>query len=114
MQRITNCISMFLIGLCDSVSLYWIRKILLVTHPSNKKIHPTERPVEMVQEVIQTFGWEGCRVMIPFLGSGNTLLAASNLGMSAFGYDLSEEYKNAYIVRVNEARPGSYKSYREV
>lgn len=82
--------------------------------PSNKKIHPTERPVELVQEVIQTFGWEGCRVMIPFLGSGNTLLAASNLGMSAFGYDLSEEYKNAYIVRVNEARPGSYKSYREV
>jgi DNA modification methylase len=52
--------------------------------------------------------------MVPFLGSGNTLLATSNLGMSAFGYDLSEEYKNAYIVRVNEARPGSYKSYREV
>lgn len=82
--------------------------------PANKKVHPTERPVELIQEVIQTFGWEGCRVMVPFLGSGNTLLATSNLGMSAFGYDLSEEYKNAYIVRVNEARPGSYKSYREV
>jgi ParB/RepB/Spo0J family partition protein len=81
--------------------------------PSLKKIHPTERPVEMIQEILQTFGWEGCRVMSPFLGSGNTLLAASNLGMTAFGFDLSEEYKNSYIIRVNESKPGDYKSYKE-
>jgi site-specific DNA-methyltransferase (adenine-specific) len=81
--------------------------------PATKKIHPTERPVELIQEIIQTFGWEGCRVMIPFLGSGNTLLATSNLGIGAFGFDLSEDYKNAYTVRVSEGRPGSYKSYKE-
>lgn len=81
--------------------------------PPTKKIHPTERPIELIQELIQTFGWEGCRVMIPFLGSGNTLLATSNLGIGAFGFDLSEEYKNAYTVRVSEGRPGSYKSYKE-
>jgi site-specific DNA-methyltransferase (adenine-specific) len=79
---------------------------------ASKKIHPTERPVELIQEVLQTFAWEGCRVMIPFLGSGNTLLASSNMNMTAFGFDLSEEYKNGYIIRVNEDKPGSYKSYR--
>ena len=79
----------------------------------SKKIHPTERPVEMIQDVMQTFGWEGCRVMVPFLGSGNTLLATANLGMTAFGFDLSEEYKNGYILRVNEGKPGQFKSYRE-
>lgn len=81
--------------------------------PSSKKIHPTERPIEMIQDVLQTFAWEGCKLLAPFLGSGNTLLAASNLGISAFGYDLAEEYKNGYILRVNEASPGTYKSYKE-
>jgi ParB/RepB/Spo0J family partition protein len=83
------------------------------TVSAQKKIHPTERPIELVQELLQTFAWEGCRLMVPFLGSGNTLLAASNLGITAFGYDLSEEYRNAYIIRVNEAKPGLYRSYRE-
>jgi len=77
------------------------------------KVHPTERPIEMIQEVLKTFGWEGARVLVPFLGSGNTLLAASNLNMTAFGTDLSEEYKNSYIMKVRSSQPGKYKSYKE-
>lgn len=79
---------------------------------SAKKQHPTEKPIELYQEILQTFGWGGCRVLVPFLGSGNTLLAASNLQMSAFGTDLAQEYKDAYILKVNEAQPGQYKSYK--
>jgi ParB/RepB/Spo0J family partition protein len=81
--------------------------------PSQKKIHPTERPIELMQDVLQTFGWEGCRVLVPFLGSGNTLLAASNLGMTAFGFELSEAYKNSFVLRVSESVPTKYRSYRE-
>lgn len=80
---------------------------------AGSKIHPTERPIELMQDILQTFGWESCRVYVPFLGSGNTLLAASNLGMSAFGTELSVEYKNAYTIRVQAGQPGSYRSYRE-
>ena len=80
---------------------------------ATSKIHPTERPVELIQEILQTFSWEGARVLVPFLGSGNTMLAASNLNMPAFGFDLSEEYKNGFCIRVVESRPGAYKSYRE-
>lgn len=87
---------------------------------SASKIHPTERPIELIQDIIQTFAWEGARIMVPFLGSGNTLLAASNLGMNGFGFDLPKKdtvdqsvYKDAYILRVNESRPMAYKSYRE-
>jgi ParB/RepB/Spo0J family partition protein len=81
---------------------------------SGSKIHPTERPIEMIQDMIQTFCWEGARILVPFLGSGNTILAASNLGMIAFGFDLGQVYKDAYIIRVTEGRPGSYRSYKEV
>jgi ParB/RepB/Spo0J family partition protein len=79
---------------------------------AGQKVHPTERPIEMIQEVLQVFGWAGARVLVPFLGSGNTLLAANNLSMPAFGYDLSEQYKNAYILSVTSGRLGAYRSYR--
>jgi site-specific DNA-methyltransferase (adenine-specific) len=84
------------------------------TVASLRKIHPTERPVELIQEVLQTFSWSGARLLVPFLGSGNTLLAATNIEVSAIGFDLSQEYKNAYMLRVQEGLPGGYKSYRTV
>lgn len=80
----------------------------------SKKTHPTERPIELIQEILQTFGWEGCRVLSPFLGSGNTILASNNLGMTSLGFELSEEYRNSFILKVSEGRPGTYKSYKEV
>ncbi len=80
---------------------------------SQIKVHPTERPIEMIQDLIQTFCWEGARILVPFMGSGNTALAAANLGMIAFGWDLAQEYKDSYIIKVVSGRPGSYKSYKE-
>jgi site-specific DNA-methyltransferase (adenine-specific) len=80
--------------------------------PPDKKIHPTERPIEMIQDVLQTFCWEGSRIFVPFSGSGNTLLAAANLGMTGIGTDLTKEYKDAYTVRVHESVPMKYTSYK--
>jgi len=81
--------------------------------PSSRKVHPTERPIELIQDIIQTFCWEGARILVPFLGSGNSILAASNLGMIAFGWDLAQEYKDAYIIKVSDSRPGNYRTYKE-
>ncbi len=77
----------------------------------SKKIHPTERPVELIQEVLGTFSWPGARIMVPFLGSGNTLLAAANLRMNGFGFDLSKAYKDSFSIRVMEGSHGQYHSY---
>ncbi len=65
-----------------------------------QKIHPTERPVSLMEELLKTFTWEGSRVLVPFAGSGNTLRASYNLNMFSIGYDLSKEYKDAYTARV--------------
>ena len=77
----------------------------------NGKSHPTERPVEMIEEVLRTFSEPGSRLLVPFLGSGNTLLAAANIGLQAFGFELSQIYKDRFIVRVDESQPGGYYSY---
>ena len=70
--------------------------------PAQQKTHPTERPIEMIKEVLATFGSTGHRVLVPFAGSGNTLIAAHQLGMSPIGYDLSSYYKDSYTVRVHK------------
>jgi len=82
--------------------------------PVLNKIHPTERPIELIQDIMQTFCWEGSSVLIPFLGSGNSILAANNLGLTAFGWELSKAYKDSYTVRVSQGKPGAYRSYKEV
>jgi DNA modification methylase len=65
----------------------------------------------MITELIKIFTAPNSHVMVPFLGSGNSLLAASNAGCTAFGWDLGSEYKDAFTKRVLDGMPGSYKSY---
>jgi len=70
--------------------------------PSARKFHPTERPLEMMDDVLTTFAMEGSRVLVPFLGSGNTLISAARNKMVPFGFDLTEAYRNSYILKVQE------------
>lgn len=79
--------------------------------PPSRKIHPTERPVELYMQIIPTFIGPGTRMFVPFVGSGNQLLAAANLRVSAIGFDLCSDYKNGFIVRVNEGEFGNYRSF---
>lgn len=68
--------------------------------PPAQKIHPTERPVELMKDILSTFGIEGSRVLVPFAGSGNTLRAAHSLSMFPLGFDLSREYRDSYVARL--------------
>lgn len=77
----------------------------------DKKIHPTEKPIEMLQDILEIFAPSQSHILVPFLGSGNTLLAAANLGMTGFGFDLSSEYKAAYTRRVVDSSGTGFKSY---
>lgn len=72
------------------------------TTAGQKKIHPTERPIPLIQEVLDTLGTVRQNLLVPFLGSGVTLRAAYNLGMSAFGWDLNGEYKSRFLLAVEE------------
>lgn len=82
------------------------------TISSNEKTHPTERPIEMMMRILDIFAPIGSRVLVPFAGSGNTLLAASNLNMPAMGYDLQKLYKDRFVVRVAMQEPEMYRSYK--
>ncbi len=54
--------------------------------------HPASYPVALCEKLIRTFSKEGSSVLDPFNGTGSTLVASRNLGRSAIGIDLSEEF----------------------
>jgi len=78
--------------------------------PPSKKSHPTAKPIELMEEILSTFAMPGSKVLVPFLGSGNTLLAASNLFMKGFGFELSKAFKDSFIITVYNTE-GKFKSY---
>lgn len=81
-------------------------------HPKkNERIHPAEKPVELYQEILNTFGDEGQVVVSGFAGSGNALLAAENLRMNSIGFEMSEEFYPKFKVRVFDEEPGDYSTY---
>ena len=69
---------------------------------ASKKYHPTERPIALIQELLETLGVPTNKVLVPFLGSGATIRAAYNAGMTATGWDLSSEYKPKFMLAVEE------------
>ncbi len=74
--------------------------------PPSQRIHATERPVELMREILQTLAFPKYRILVPFLGSGNTLIAAYYESMSGWGYDLSQIHKDRFLARIDEQFPG--------
>lgn len=81
------------------------------TLKTNEREHPAEKPVELYQEILNTFGQQGQVVVSGFAGSGNCLLAAENLKMNSVGFDIEEENKSRFKVKVFDEEPGNYSSY---
>lgn len=66
------------------------------------KVHPTERPAELISRLLELFVPAGSRVVVPFAGSGRTLLEAAKLDMIPYGFDLSQGYKDSYMIALNK------------
>lgn len=60
--------------------------------PSNKKIHPTEKPTELLRDLINLSSLPGETVFDPFAGSGSTLIAAKETNRRVIGVELNDIY----------------------
>ena len=60
------------------------------------KIHPTQKPIKVLKQLISLFTDEGDVVIDPVAGSGTTLRAALELGRKAYGFEIKKDfYKQA-------------------
>lgn len=60
--------------------------------PSGRKIHPTEKPTELLRDLINLSSNPGERVFDPFCGSGSTVVAAKETSRIGSGVELNEVY----------------------
>lgn len=58
------------------------------------KIHPTQKPVSLLKDIIAIFTDEGDTVIDPVAGSGTTLKASYELNRNSYGFEVSKEIYN--------------------
>ena len=58
------------------------------------KIHPAQKPIKVLKQLIEIFTDPGDVVIDPCAGSGSTLRAAHELGRSAFGFEIDRNFYN--------------------
>ena len=71
-------------------------------HPSIS-IHPTQKPVELLEWLIKTYTNEGETVLDNCMGSGSTGVACVNTNRKFIGIELDQEYYKIAKDRINKA-----------
>ena len=62
---------------------------------TTEKIHPTQKPVKLLENLIQIFTDKGDVVIDPCAGSGSTLLAAVQTDRQAYGFEIKKDFFKA-------------------
>ena len=81
--------------------LYFPKTIIQYSNAYQKgKVHPTQKPVALLEYLIKTYTQEGETVLDFTCGSGSTLVAAKNTNRNAIGIELDENYFNIAKERI--------------
>jgi adenine-specific DNA-methyltransferase len=67
--------------------------------------HPTQKPVELIERIINVSSIEGDLVCDPFLGSGTTLAACRRTNRNCIGFEISDEWEHLYADRCKKHTP---------
>jgi site-specific DNA-methyltransferase (adenine-specific) len=68
-----------------------------------KTVHPTQKPVELMEYLVRTYTDEGMLVLDNCMGSGTTGVACANAGRRFIGMELDPRYFDTACERVEQA-----------
>jgi site-specific DNA-methyltransferase (adenine-specific) len=71
---------------------------------NGNNIHDSEKPVRLMEVLIENSSNEGEIVLEPFMGSGTTAIACKNLNRHCIGIEIDETYYNIADKRIKEAQ----------
>jgi site-specific DNA-methyltransferase (adenine-specific) len=73
------------------------------TKSSDRGLHPTQKPLDLMKLLIELTTKEGQIVLDPFAGSSTTLIAAMELNRHYIGFEQNKEYYDISVERILEA-----------
>jgi len=76
--------------------------ILTISNASQKgKVHPTQKPIALMEYLVKTYTNEGDEVLDFTMGSGTTMLACKNLNRNGIGIEMDANYYAVAVARVD-------------
>jgi len=76
--------------------------------PIDERTHLAQKPINLLEKLINKTTPEDGIVLDPFMGSGSTVIAAENLGYRAVGVEKDERYCEGAIERLQSPRQSSF------
>jgi len=90
------------VKMCDQ---YYPKNLIEISNASQKgKVHPTQKPVALMEYLIKTYTRGGDTVLDFCLGSGTTGVAAKNLGRKFIGIEMDDNYFEMAKKRIEETK----------
>jgi len=77
---------------------------------AEKRIHPTQKPVQLIERIIRASSEPGMLVLDPFFGSGATGEAALNLDRHYIGIEKDADYVKKARMRLELVAQGKKRS----
>ena len=89
----------------DGVSLsdVWTDIPSLPHNSKEKTSHPTQKPLKLIERIIEMSTNEGDVVLDACMGSGTTAVACMNTNRNFIGFELNKEYFDIAINRIKES-----------
>lgn len=85
-------------GMCEG-------SIIEVLREHYTTIHPTQKPVRLIERVLKLVAKDGDTVLDPFGGSFSTMEAVYNMGMKGISCEIDEEYYSSGKQRIENLPP---------
>ncbi len=78
--------------------------------PNRKgKLHPTQKPVELLEWLVKTYSNEGDLILDNCMGSGSTAIACINTDRNYVGFETDKEYYRISLERIDKHIQGGDK-----
>lgn len=88
----------------DSTERYPRSVLTFASDKQKSKLHPTQKPLALIEYMIKTYTNEGDLILDNTCGSGTTLLGAAKLGRKYIGIEKEDNYYNIALDRLKDYR----------
>ncbi len=91
------------VGYTSELNGKYPKSIIKISNQNrNNKLHPTEKPIDLMEWLIKTYTNEGDMVLDNTMGSGTTILAAIKNNRIGIGIEKEKQYYDVAVRRASE------------